>query len=283
MNRTGILIIFILLAICSPVQGQEVIHLWDKGAPGFESLKDEPEQAKDWWVKNIHNPSITAFLPDPEIATGSAMLVFPGGGHRELVFDPEGVEAARILNPHGVAVFVLKYRLAREENSPYRLPDHSRQDARRAMRLIRSRADQWKLDPKRIGVMGFSAGGEVAAFIAYEQAPGDGDAADPVEREHALPDFQVLVYPGPLGIPEVLPDYAPPAFMVAAFDDPCCIMPVIELLGLYKAQEIPAEVHVYARGGHGFNLGQRSEVRSLATWPDRLVDWLQESAIAVKP
>lgn len=261
---------------------QEVIPLWAEGAPGFEQLRNEPEQAKDWWVKNIHNPSLTVFLPDPAEATGAAVLVAPGGGHRELVFGPEGVEAARHLNPVGVAVFVLKYRLAREEGSPYRLPEHAQQDATRAMRLIRSRADDWKLDPKRIGVMGFSAGGEVAAFIAYDQAPGDPSALDPVERFPAAPNFQVLVYPGPLGIPTELPGHAPPAFMVAAFDDPCCVQPVIDLLGMYKARNIPVEVHIYARGGHGFNLGQRSEERSLATWPERLIDWLRESGIAVK-
>ena len=263
------------------LQAQDVVYLWEDGAPGFEANKDRPEQSEDWWVKSVHNPSITAFFPDPGEANGAAILILPGGGHRELVFDAEGTEAAGFLNDIGVAVFVLKYRLAREEGSPYQLPEHPTQDAQRAMRLIRSRAGEWHLDPNRIGAMGFSAGGEVAAFIAYHQGEGDEDSGDVVERHRSQPDFQVLVYPGPLGMPERLPDSAPPAFMLAAIDDPCCVSPVLKLIGQYEQSDIPAELHVYARGGHGFNLGQRANVRSLSTWTDRLVDWLIESEIAV--
>src|SRR5688572_30428873 len=97
---------------------QDIVPLWPSGAPGFEERKNEPEQAKDWWVKNIHNPSITVFLPPKEKATGAAVIVCPGGGHRELVFDAEGSDAAKYLNSIGVAAFVLKYRLAYEANSP---------------------------------------------------------------------------------------------------------------------------------------------------------------------
>lgn len=137
-----------------------VIPLWEKGAPGFEDRRNEPELAKDYWVRNIHNSSITVFLPPREKATGAAVLVCPGGGHRELVFKAEGVEAAEYLNSLGVTAFVLKYRLARETNSPYSLQKHPREDAQRAMRLIRSRAAEWNIDTSRLGIMGFSAGGE---------------------------------------------------------------------------------------------------------------------------
>lgn len=267
--------------LASTGEAQEVIHLWADGAPGFEDRRDEPEEAQDWWVKNVHSPSITAFLPEPNKATGAAVLVIPGGGHRELVFDAEGTEAAVFLNDIGVAVFVLKYRLAREDGSPYKLPEHARQDAERAMRLIRSRAIEWQLDSGKVGVMGFSAGGEVAAFIAYQEGLGDKNSISLVEREKSQPDFQILIYPGPLGIPEAVPAHAPPAFMLAAIDDPCCVKPVLDLVDLYLEQGIPAELHVYARGGHGFNLGQRATANSLASWTDRLVDWLIESEIAV--
>src|SRR3972149_6462160 len=113
------------------------IPLWPNGAPGFESRRDEPEQAKDYWVRNIHNPSITAFLPPADKATGAAVIVVPGGGHRELVFDAEGRDAAEFLNELGVAAFVLKYRLAREKDSPYKIEIHAREDAYRALRLRR--------------------------------------------------------------------------------------------------------------------------------------------------
>src|SRR5580765_8310715 len=99
----------------------EVLPLWPNGAPGFEDRRNEPERAQDYWVRNIHNPSVTAFLPPKEKANGAAVLICPGGGHRELVYTAEGVEPARFLNDLGVAAFVLKYRLARETNSPYSL------------------------------------------------------------------------------------------------------------------------------------------------------------------
>ena len=108
-------------------------------------------------MRNIHNPSITVFLPSKEKANGTAVLICPGGGHRELVFKAEGTNAAQYLNSLGVAAFVLKYRLARETNSPYSLQKHPREDAQRAMRLIRSRSAEWNVDTSRLGLMGFSA------------------------------------------------------------------------------------------------------------------------------
>ena len=111
------------------------ISLWPNGAPGFEKLRNQPEQAQDYWVKNINNPSITVYLPPKNKATGTAVIICPGGGHRLLVFNAEGVEPAVFLNNLGVAAFVLKYRLARDSNSPYSLNIHPREDAYRAMRL----------------------------------------------------------------------------------------------------------------------------------------------------
>src|SRR4029077_7109217 len=109
-------------------QEPQVIPLWEKGAPGFEDRRNEPEQAKDYWVRNIHNPSVTVFLPPKEKANGAAVLIFPGGGFRELVYNSEGVERARFFNNLGIAAIVLKYRLPRETNSPYSLQIHPRQD-----------------------------------------------------------------------------------------------------------------------------------------------------------
>ena len=196
-----------------------VLPLWPEGAPGFEDRKGEPERAESYWVRNVHQPSLTVFLPPKEKATGVAVLVCPGGGHRELVFNAEGVEPARHLAALGVAAFALKYRLAREEGSPYQLDLHPRQDAERAMRLIRTRAVEWQIDPGRIGAMGFSAGGEVVSLIAYGSGAGNPRAKDLVEQANSRPDFQVLVYPGPLGLPDVIPSGAPPAFFIAADDD----------------------------------------------------------------
>ncbi len=192
------------------------IPLWQQGAPGYENRKDEPEQAKDWWVKNIHNPSITAYFPSKEKANGTAVLVCPGGGHKTLVYNSEGRDAALFLNSLGITAFVLKYRLFREENSVYTLEKEVKQDAYRAIRLIRSRASEWNIDTSKIGMMGFSAGGEVLSLIAYQSGWGNINDKDPVDRLNGQPSFQVLIYPGPLGIPDTVNSNAPPAFLLAA-------------------------------------------------------------------
>ena len=245
---------------------QQVIPLWEDGAPGFESRRSEPEQAKDWWVKNIHNPSLTAFFP--EKPNGTAIIVCPGGGHRELVYNAEGVDAATYLTKLGVTVFVLKYRLAREEGSPYSLETHVKEDARQAIRIVRKRAGEWNLDQNKIGMMGFSAGGEVVSMVAYEKLPKDIQI-----------NFQILIYPGPLYIPDVVPADSPRAFMLAANDDVCCSGPIVKLLTGYKKAGLPVEVHLYAKGDHGFNMGNRSSLKSISSWPDRLRDWLSDSGL----
>lgn len=256
-----------------------VLPLWPEGAPGFEDRKGEPERAESYWVRNVHQPTLTVFLPPKEKATGVAVLVCPGGGHRELVFNAEGVEPARHLAALGVAAFALKYRLAREEGSPYQLDLHPRQDAERAMRLIRTRAVEWQIDPSRIGAMGFSAGGEVVSLIAYGSGAGNPRAKDLVEQANSRPDFQVLVYPGPLGLPDVIPSGAPPAFFIAADDDrgPAQILTV--LTHKYRTARVPVEFHLLARGGHAFNMGTRSPYAAVKSWPQRLDDWLMNTVI----
>jgi acetyl esterase/lipase len=253
------------------------IFLWPNGAPGFEERRNEAERAQDYWVRNIHNPSITVFLPPKEKANGAAVLICPGGGFRELVYKAEGVEPAQFFNNLGVAAFVLKYRLPRETNSPYALPTHPRQDAQRAMRLIRSRAGEWNLDQSRIGVVGFSAGAEVEAYLVYSPPEGDEKSSDPIERQSARTDFQIVIYPGPLGVPDTLPTNAPPAFFLVANDDVSHTRPVLTLMEKYRAAKLPVEVHLYSQGGHGFNMGNRSKLASIKTWPQRMADWMADS------
>jgi len=260
----------------------ERISLWPSGAPGSETRKNEPEQAQDYWVKNVHDPSITVYLPAPEKATGAAVVVVPGGGHRLLVFKAEGLEPAEYLANLGVAAFALKYRLAREEGSSYSIEKDARADTYRALRLVRSRAAAWHLDPKRIGVMGFSAGGELVGLVAYGSGDGDPNAPDPIDRVNGRPDFTIFIYPGPLAVPPAMPATAPPAFLAAASDDPCCAVPTIKLLQMYRDAGIPVEAHVPAKGGHGFNMGQRSKLKAVNTWPARLADWLADSGLLAK-
>ena len=256
------------------------IPLWENGAPGFENRKDEPEQAQDWWVRNIHNPSITAYFP--EKPNGTAVLICPGGGHENLVFNSEGKEAAEYLNSIGITAFVLKYRLARTKDSPYKLETHVKQDAERAMRVIRSRAAEFKIDANRTGAMGFSAGGEVVALIAYNSNNVLKSSSDAIDKINSQPNFQILVYPGPLFIPKEVKADTPPAFLVAANDDSCCSGPIVELLNGYRKANVPVEMHLYSKGGHAFNMGKRAKTNSLKTWSQRLTDWFEDNNYFVK-
>jgi acetyl esterase/lipase len=253
-----------------------VIALWPAGAPGFESRRNEPELARDWWVKNIHNPSLTAFLPPKGKATGTAVIVAPGGGFRELVFNAEGKQAAEYLSSLGVAAFALKYRLPGEPNSPYTRED-VRADAYRAMRLVRSRAKEFGIDPTRVGMLGFSAGGDLVGMVAYAPGKGDPNARDPIDRLDGKPSFQMLVYPGGK-VPDMIPKDAPPAFLLVASDDEYgCDETTLELYTKLHAAGVPVEAHFLTRGKHGFNMGDRSSLVSVKTWPERMADWLRDS------
>ncbi len=261
----------------------QVIPLWENGAPGFENLSQEKEEAEDYWVKNIHNPSITAYFPASGKSNGTAVLIFPGGGHRLLVIDAEGTHAQEHLNKFGITAFVLKYRLAREPNSLYEVGVHAKEDAQRAMRLIRKNAEKWGLDKEKIGIMGFSAGGEVANWIAYDDGTLVMNAIDEIDNENYKPDFQILIYPGPLGVPTSVHASAPPTFALAANDDECCSQPVFDILKAYRKANAHIEAHFYSKGGHGFNMGYRSDLNTISHWPARLEDWLVDFGYGTTP
>jgi acetyl esterase/lipase len=273
----------LLLLIASPALAQttipsspEVIHLWPGGAPGFENRRNEPEQAQSYWVRNVNNPSLTVFLPAKEMANGAAIVIVPGGGHRELVFNAEGRDPGIFLSNLGFAAFALKYRLAREAGSPYTI-ENAHQDVVRAMRLVRSRAADWNIDPNRIGILGFSAGGELVSMIAYSHDKPDSNAADPIDRESSRPNFQLLIYPGPLGLPDVIPADAPPTFALAADDDIGPSNTLLTLVDRYRQAGVPIELHLFAHGSHAFNMGDRSNLVTIHSWPQRMADWLEDN------
>ena len=194
------------------------------------------------------------------------------------MINSEGNDVARWFNERGVAAFVLRYRLFRGKESPYSF-DNARQDAERAVRTIRSRAAEWKLDGKRIGVIGFSAGGELARVTLLSSpvaAPGPGDAID---RLSARPDFGVLVFPGPLHREEKITANSPPLLLTAASDDECCSQPPIDLLNAYRAAGASAELHLYAAGGHAYNMGETTPLVSLRNWPARITDWMTDRGL----
>lgn len=272
-----IIVIFLFLpSFLYAQENKNVIYLWSAGAPGFENRKNEPELAKDWWVKNIHNPSLTVYLPPKEKTNGAAVIICPGGGHSQLVITSEGQQAAEYFNSIGVTAFVLKYRLFREENSPYKAAN-AIEDGRRAMRLVRQQATAFNLDTNRIGLMGFSAGGELAGWVTFNSSKENILIKDSIDKQNYKPGFLILVYPGPLVVPDSVQSDAPPLFMVAANDDECCSEPVVKLLQLYRKAKVKTEVHLYAQGKHAFNMGKRSALKSINTWPERLTDWLLEN------
>jgi acetyl esterase/lipase len=279
----------ILLCLCLLANGlawsqdSSIITLWQNGAPGFESRKSDPEQAKDWWVRNINNPTLTVFTPPAGKGNKTAVIICPGGGFTNLVFNAEGVEAARYFNSIGVTAFVLKYRLFRMENSPYK-EENPWQDIFRATRMVKSLANEYQIDTNRIGVMGFSAGGEVAGWLSYHwqesHVAGSGDAID---KLNARPAFQVLIYPGPLAVPAKVESNAPSTFLLASNDDACCSQPIIQLVQMHRQAKVPVEMHLYAKGNHAFNMGYRSEFSTLKNWPQRLTEWLDDNGWLKQP
>jgi acetyl esterase/lipase len=252
------------------------IPIWPNGAPGSEARRNEAEVAQDYWVRNVHNPSLTLYKPEHQ--NGSAINIYPGGAHRMLVWTGEGVKAGPALNRYGITIFVLKYRLAREEGSKYTIEGDAADDARRAIRFVRAHAKDYGVDPQRIGVMGFSAGGELVTLVADNPEPAMKRAPDAIDKVSARPDFQVQIFPGPLGLPAKAVKDAPTAFLVAGSVDECCAAPTVQLYEQLRAAGSPAELHMYARAGHAFNMDESDRI-SVLHWPDRLADWMMDEGL----
>jgi len=264
-------------------QEPQVIPIWPAGNLAADAQSQHEvvteNAAHEHTVTNIHNPTITAYLPPQEKATGVAILVAPGGGHRFLSIDHEGYDVGKWLASIGVAGFVLKYRLARAENSHYTVEDAD-QDAQRAIRLIRSRAEDWHVNPAKVGILGFSAGGEVAVLAATKFDRGKPDASDAIEHQSSRPDFQVLIYPGVQPANIAVTKDTPPAFMLCANDDAGPSNAIPALAQALKKVGVPVEIHIYHSGGHGF--GIRPRPLPISSWPQRLQEWMVDSAILPK-
>ncbi len=285
MSRTVLCVA--VMAMLASVRGAGAqpgadLPLWSGVAPGSEGKTgDEIVQTSpsgERRITNIHRPSITPWLPPADKATGVAVLVIPGGGHRQLVITHEGDNVAAWLRDRGIAAFVLKHRLAREPNSTYRIDVEALADAARAMRTIRHRAREWRVDPSRIGAIGFSAGGELVAMVATRDVQGQASAADPIDRESARPDFQALIYPGRSG--DIQPTAtSSPAFLAAAYDDRQDISEgLAEVYLRFKRAGVPAELHIYASGGHGFGV-RATNARPVGQWLERFTEWLTDRKV----
>jgi acetyl esterase/lipase len=277
----GALAVLLLpVAVLAAVAPNEIL-LWPNGAPGSEGKTNEETvriyaPTGDHVITSINKPSIKLYFPSPDKATGAAVIVAPGGGHSELWMDHEGYNVAQWLSEHGIAAFVLKYRLAKATNSTYTVDGDELADMQRAIRLVRSHAAEWGVTSNRLGVIGFSAGGELAYLSAMHFDNGAPDAADPVDRQGCKPDFQALIYPG--NSRRIEPGAnSPPAFLVCGNNDRPDISEGLATVYLkFKQVRVPVELHIYAGVGHGFGL-RASNIGPVSKWIDRFYEWLGES------
>ena len=272
--------LFLSLALASILSAAETpILLWPAGAPGSEGKTGdevvETSASGELKVSNIHKPSITPYLPTDPAATGAAVIIATGGGHQFLCTTHEGSNVAEWLAARGIAAFVLKYRLAQEPGSTYTVDGDAVADLHRAIRLVRSRATEWKINPAAVGVMGFSAGGEVCSIGSIKFDPAIPDAADPLEHFSDRPDFQALIYPGRAF--RIVPfKESPPAFLAASSNDRKDISEGLLKVYLdFKTAGVPVELHLYASGGHGFGYrpGKSSPVDA---WILRFQEWMKD-------
>jgi acetyl esterase/lipase len=262
-----------------------VIDLWPGPAPGEAGAAVGEEklsgQKGSRRLENVTRPTITVYRPEAGKDTGVAVVIAPGGGYNFLAWDHEGEDVAAWLNSIGVTGVVLKYRVPRR-------PEHPRaplSDAQRAVSLVRGKAKEWKIDPARIGMMGFSAGGHLTAAAATNFDKRAYEPVDAADRESCRPDFAVMVYPGGViarGSEQLAPEIrvskeTPPSFFAHAGNDRVAAENSIMMyLALHKAG-VPAELHVYSTGGHGFGL--RPSPNPVSTWPKRCEEWLRSQGI----
>ncbi len=270
-------LLFFSFTVCA--SAQQEVRLWEKGAPGFENLQEKEVFEGDAKLPSrftvSHYPSLYVFPASKP--TGVSMIVAPGGGHTQLVIGKEGYDIAKWLNGKGITAFVLKYRLAKAPNSKYSVAREVTEDTLRSIRLVRSRAKEWGLDPARIGFMGFSAGGEVAAIAETRFDAGNAGATDPVDRFSSRPDFSVVIYPGWQPGAITVPKNAPPAFLACADDDRSHVVTTVNFYLDLEKQGVSTEMHIYASGGHGFAM--RETKLPVKSWPDRLLEWMTDKKL----
>ena len=267
-----------------------VIHVWSGKVPG--EVKDlgpevtQPpkpgEEPPTMRVTNISSPTMSVFLPPAEKRNGTSVVICPGGGYRILAWDKEGTEVAAWLNSLGVSAFVLKYRTPTADRQPSWLAPA--QDAQRAVSVVRHRASEWNLAEDRIGLLGFSAGGSTAAQAALKSHARLYEVTDDADRTSCRPDFVALIYPaylvddkGQLKPDLIVTKETPPMFLAHAFNDGISCENSVQLFLALKKAAVPADLHIYSAGGHGFGL--RPSDQPASTWPQRCEDWMKQRGL----
>jgi acetyl esterase/lipase len=288
-----------LLAASSPGGTPTTLNIWPGKPPGeTKDLPPEADLTKDTdrliagkriiKLGNVSTPQITVYKPEKSKDTGASVIICPGGGHNILAYDLEGTEVAQWLNTIGVTGIVLKYRV------PFRNPEKrwsaAVADAQRAVSLVRSQAAQWNLDPGRIGICGFSAGGETAGLTSIFLESRQYTPMDDVDKVSCKPDFAILIYPGGFDtkgqaqIRETIKvaKETPPMFLVHAFDDPVTANNSLALAIELKKAGVSTELHIYDAGGHGYGLRQVNTL-PVTTWPKRCEEWMERRGLLKKP
>ena len=281
-----------------PSPGHEQIPIWPGEPPDAEVAGTVVDDAgkprlvggKPWtYVDKVSRPTMTVYAPK-EASTGAAVVVFPGGGYNVLAIDLEGTEACDWLTSKGITCVLLKYRVPCKKVGPYRNCPAALEDAQRTVGLLRSQASRWKIDPGKIGVLGFSAGGHMVAAMSTHFDKRLYAPVDAADKESCRPDFAVALYPGHLAVPEkdfaLNPDLkvtsrTSPTFLLHAEDDP--VDPVENTLVYYAALRkagVPAEMHVYVKGGHAFGL--RPTEAPITLWPQQVEAWLRTIGVIAR-
>ena len=299
MNKRLVLLILIYLtcthaftqtAAWPPSADRVTLPLWPKIAPGPRTStgpEADTTTAKDRMVAgkrltrigNVSVPTLTLYKPVAQ-NTGAVVVVFPGGSYKILAIDLEGIEVCDWLTSIGVTCILVKYRVP--DTGPYPKSAEALQDAQRALGLVRSHAAEWQIDPKRIGILGFSAGAHLSAALSTHFDKRLYDPIDTADQLSCRPDFAVIVYPGYLALadqnfasnPEIhVSEQTPPSFIVQAEDDPVHVENSTVYFLALKNAKVPVELHIYAEGGHGYGL-RRTEL-PVTTWPRSVETWLR--------
>lgn len=281
-----------ILSNSSASEGPKPIELWPTGAPGEKGdIGEEKDTTKPSdnliadkpliRLSNVTMPTISVYRPAPDKNSGAAVVVCPGGGYTILALDLEGTEVCAWLNSIGVTGVLLKYRVPKR-------PDRERyepplQDVQRALGLVRQHAKEWSIDPQRVGVLGFSAGGHLCAALSKNYGERTYSPVDDADKMNCRPDFQVLIYPGGLikkedpenrlGPEVAVTTNAPPTFIAMAQDDPVRVENAVFYALALKNAKVPVELHIYPTGGHGYGLRRTKDI--VTTWPDRVADWME--------
>jgi acetyl esterase/lipase len=295
MLRIKVGTLFVVLALGArawSADKNQVLDVWpgpvpgETGKVGPEKLTRQQGNRPIQLLTDVSKPTLTVFRPTKEHDTGAAVVICPGGGYNILAWDLEGEEVAAWLNSIGVTGIVLKYRVPRRSGQPRdKPPPGPLQDAQRALSLVRSRAAEWQLDPARIGILGFSAGGHLAAAASTRFDERTYDVVDEIDKVSCRPDFTVLIYPAylitndrkQLAADIRVSKQTPRMFLVHAAND---FVPADNSVLLFQALRragVSAELHVYATGGHGFGLRPSNDPCS--RWPERCTDWLRSEGL----